>query len=157
MLWMWLKVSPFRPQRVHVEMLESFRYAVISEVASSLASLQVAEDGGFAERLLANTAVPLDKSASRPSLEALNRSRSALGLYPPVVVVDGPIADKQAVGKTSWPEDAPSLKHGMTNMTSGTGHGSKWLVVRSRALLMTIQFANLTSAKFRRSNWVSSC
>ena len=27
------------------------------------------------------------------------------------------------------------------------------MVVRSRALLMTIQFANLTTAKFRRPNW----
>ena len=62
------RVSPLRMQRVHVEMLESFRSAVISEVASSLASLQVAEEGGFGERLPANTTGSLEKSASRPCL-----------------------------------------------------------------------------------------
>ena len=47
----------------HVEVLEIFLCAFISEVASSLASLQVAEDGGFGERFPANTTVSLDKSA----------------------------------------------------------------------------------------------
>ena len=41
-----------RLQRVHVEVLESFRSAVISSVVSSSVSLQVAEEGGFGERLL---------------------------------------------------------------------------------------------------------
>ena len=49
---------------VHVEMLESLRPAVISEVASSLADLQVAEEGGFGERLPAHTTDYLDESAS---------------------------------------------------------------------------------------------
>ena len=85
-----------RMPRVHVELLESVRSATISEVASSFASLQVAEDGGFGVRLTAN------RSASRPCSEALNRSRSA-----PLVVVDhGPGADEQAVGKTGWPDVA---------------------------------------------------
>ena len=93
-------------QRVHVEMFESFRSAVISEVASSSASLQVAEDGGFGERLPANTTVSLDKSAP----EALNRSCSALRLSPPVVVDGGPDADEQAVCKIGCPDDASNLE-----------------------------------------------
>ena len=42
-------------RRVHVEMLESFRSAVISEDASFLASLQATKEGGLGERLPANT------------------------------------------------------------------------------------------------------
>ena len=99
-----------RLQRVHVEMIESVRSAFISEVASSSASLHVAEDGGLGELLPANSTVSLDKSASRPSLEALKRPRTALGLSPPVVVDDGPGADEQAVGKTSYPNDARILE-----------------------------------------------
>ena len=95
-----------RLQSVHVKMLESFRSAVISEVASSSASLQVTEVGGFGERFLANTTIPLEKFASRPSPEALNRSLSALGLSPPVVVDGGPGADEQAFGKTGCTDDA---------------------------------------------------
>ena len=91
-------------------MIESFRSAVISEVASSLASLQVAEEGGFGERLPANTTGSLDNSASRPSPGALNRSRSSLGLSRLVVVGDGPDADEKAVGKTGCPDDAHILE-----------------------------------------------
>ena len=90
-----------RLQRVHVEMLESFRSAVISQVDAFVN--QFAGCGGWRVWRApspAKTAVSLDKTASRPSLEALNRSRSALGLSPPVVVDDGPDADEQAVGKT---------------------------------------------------------
>ena len=58
---------------------------------------------GLASAFLPITAISLDKSASRPFPEALNRSRSFLGLYPPVVVDDGPDADEQAVGKTGCP------------------------------------------------------
>ena len=71
-----------RTQRVHGARLESFRSAVISEVASSLASLQVAEECGLGERLLTNTTGSLDDSGSRPSDEPLNTSRSALGVSP---------------------------------------------------------------------------
>ena len=66
-----------RMQRVHVKILESFRSAVILEFAI----LQAAEEGGFSERL-ASTTGSLHVSASRPSPEALNRSRSAVGLSP---------------------------------------------------------------------------
>ena len=98
--------------RVHVEILGSFCSAVISEVASSLASLQVAEEGGIGERLPGNTTVSLGESAPHLSPEALDRSRSALGLPPPVVVDDGPDADEQAVGKRAPPTTPASLKHG---------------------------------------------
>ena len=95
-----------RMQRVDVEMIESLRSAVVSEVASSLASLQVAEEGGFGERLPANTTSSLGMSASRPYPEALNRCRYAHGCSP-VVMDDGPDADEQAVSKTGCADDAP--------------------------------------------------
>ena len=44
-----------RMQRVHEEVLQSFRSAVISEFAFSLASLQVTEEGWYGERLSAST------------------------------------------------------------------------------------------------------
>ena len=88
----------------------------MSEVASVLASLQVAEEGGFGERLPANNTGLLISLASRLSHEASNGFRSALGLSPLVVVDDGPDADEQAVGETGCPDDACCLKHGMTSM-----------------------------------------
>ena len=54
-----------RMQLVHVEMLESLRSAVISEVASSLASLQVTEEGRLGGCLPAHTTGPLEKTVSR--------------------------------------------------------------------------------------------
>ena len=94
-----------------------FSFCRHSEVASSLAILQVAEEGGFGERFPAS---------------------SSLGSSPLVVVDDGPDADEQAVGKTSCPDDAHILEawydeHGLRNRS-----WSRWLVVRSRAFLMTI-------------------
>ena len=87
--------SGWQVQRVHVEVLESFRSASIAEVASSLARLQVTEEGGFGDRLPANSTRSLEETAFRPPLKALDRSRSALGLTPPVVVGDGLGADEQ--------------------------------------------------------------
>ena len=81
MHWMWLRGLTVRIHRVH----ESFRFAAISEVASSSARLQVTEEGGLGERLPANTTGSLDA----PSPEALDRSLSALGLSPPLVLGDG--------------------------------------------------------------------
>ena len=90
-----------RMERVHLEMLESFRSAGISEVACSLAILQSAEEGGFGELLPR----PLVLWIRLPLalLEALNRSRSALGWSPPAIVNDGP--DAYEVGKTGCPND----------------------------------------------------
>ena len=144
-----------RMQRVHVEMLESFRSAVLSEVASSFASLQVAERGTLGEQLPANTTGYLDNS---PSLEALNESRSALGVFPPVVVDDRPDNDVQAGGKSGSADDARILEAWYDeSMTLGIGLGSMLLAVRSRALLMTTHFASLTTVRFQRSSWRSSC
>ena len=66
MLWRW-SVLTIRMQLVHVEMIESFRSAVISEVASSLASLQVTEEGGLGERPPANTTGSLGEDCVSPS------------------------------------------------------------------------------------------
>ena len=95
-----------RMQRVHVEKLKSFRSSVISQVASSLASLQVMEEGGLGERLPDNTTGTLEKTVSCPPLEALNRSRSALGLSPPVVVDDGLDAHEQVAGRADCLDNA---------------------------------------------------
>ena len=102
-------------RRDHVEMPESFRSAIISQVASLLASLQVTEEGGLGERPPSNTTGSLEKTASRSRHEVLDRSRSALGLFPPVVAGDGLDADEQAVGNTDCPTMLSSLRHGMTS------------------------------------------
>ena len=102
-------------QRVHVEMLESFRSAVISEVASSLASLQVAEEGGLGERLPANTTGSLEKTVSRPPLKLWTGPVPPLVCLLCVVVDDGLDADEQVASETDCPDDAASLKHGMTS------------------------------------------
>ena len=60
--------------------------------------------------VLASAFVPMPPVLSHPSPEALKRSRSALGLAPPVVVDDGPDADEQAAGKTVCPDDARILE-----------------------------------------------
>ena len=128
---MWSKGLTVRMQRVSVEMPESFRSVVRSEVASSLASLQVTEEGGLGGRLPSNTTGSLEKTVCRPSPEALNRSRSALGLSPPVVVDDGLDADEQAVSKTGFPDDARILEawcdeHGLRNRSREQVVGSSF-------------------------------
>ena len=98
-----------RMQRVHVEVLESVRSAVNSEVASSFASFQVTEEGGLGERPPANATGSLKQTVLRPPLEALYRSRSALGLSPPVVVDVGLDPDKQVAGKAELTRRCPYL------------------------------------------------
>ena len=51
-----------------------------------------------------------EKTVSRSPPEALDRSRSALGLSPPVVVDDGLDADEQVASKTDCTNDARILE-----------------------------------------------
>ena len=53
---------------------------------------------------------PFEKTVSRPPPEALDRSRSAIGLSPPVAVDDGLDADERVVGKTGCTDDARILE-----------------------------------------------
>ena len=64
--------------------------------------------GRLGERLPANTT--LEKTVSRPPSAVLDRSRSALGLSPSVVVDDRLDANEQVVGKTDCPDDAHNLE-----------------------------------------------
>ena len=76
-----------------------------------------------------------------------------LFLSPPVVVAYGLDGDERVADKTDRTDGSRILElwndeHDLRSM---------WLVVRLRALLMTMQFANLVTAKFRRSDWRSWC
>ena len=66
-------------------------------------------------------------------------------------------SSRSAVISEAWTRPVPLMVSTMTNVLPvklavpmvHAGHWNRWSAVRSRALLMTIQFANLTTARFR--------